>query len=124
MTVQDTSIKTYHEIISEGLLGDRQVEVYELLAKNVPLTDMEITQKLGKKDPNYVRPRRKELVDMGIVEDAGKRKCSITNRDAYQWQIVEKAAFKKLVKKLLKKDKIECAACHGKGWIDRRELGG
>ena len=121
MTVQDTSIKTYHEIIAEGLLGDRQVEVYELLLKNVPLTDVEITQKLGKRDPNYVRPRRKELVDMGLVEDAGKRKCSITHREAYQWRIVDNAPFKKLVKT---KDKIECSACQGKGWIDRRELGG
>jgi len=36
-------------------------------------------------DPNMVRPRRKELVDLGLVEEVGKRKCSISGRMALIW---------------------------------------
>lgn len=114
MTVRDTSIKTYNEIIAEGLLGDRQVEVYQLLEQRPDMTDMEITKALGQEDPNYARPRRKELLDMGLIESSGKRRCSITHREVYQWRIIENAPYKKLVKV---KDRIECRTCKGKGWV-------
>jgi len=116
MSVRDTSIKTYYEIIDEGLLGERQVEVYELLYKKSDLTDREITAELHQTDPNYARPRRKELLDMGLIESSGKRKCSITHREVYQWRIVDNAPYKKLVGK---KDKIQCPMCEGRGWVNK-----
>lgn len=112
--VRDTSIKTYYQIKEEGLIGDRQIEVYELLMKMPNLTDREITIHLHQQDPNYARPRRKELLDMGLIESSGKRKCSITHRIVYQWRILEKVAYKKLLKK---KDKTQCPMCEGKGYV-------
>jgi len=116
MVVRDTSIKTYYEIIEEGLLGERQVEVYELLYQKPDLTDREITAELHQSDPNYARPRRKELLDMGLIESSGKRKCSITHREVYQWRVLENAPYKKPIKKT---DNIQCPTCEGRGWVTK-----
>lgn len=112
--VRDTSIKTYYQILDEGILGERQVEVYELLYQKPNLTDREITAELHQVDPNYTRPRRKELLDMGLIESSGKRQCSITHREVYQWRALEQAQYKKLPKK---KDKLQCPTCKGKGYV-------
>ena len=50
-----------------------------------PLTDREIALALGFSDPNKVRPRRKELLDAGMIRDCGKRFCSVSFKLAYCW---------------------------------------
>lgn len=42
---------------------------------------------LFSKDPNVIRPRRNELVKMGVLEEKYKRKCCISNRRAIVWGI-------------------------------------
>jgi hypothetical protein len=120
MTVQETSIKAYHEIIDEGLVGKRQTEVFELLIKNPNLTDTEIAIKLGYKDMNKTRPRRKDLVDLGMVIENGKRTCSITTRTVIQWCIKPKLTKFDVIenrKNLCKKKK--CPFCKGTGLIQK-----
>jgi transcription initiation factor IIE alpha subunit len=120
MGVQDTSIKAYHEIIEEGIVGKRQAEVFELLTKTSDLTDSEIAIKLGYKDMNKTRPRRKDLVDLGIVEEHGKRHCSITKRTVIQWRIKPKLTIADILrnKKNFSKRK-KCPFCKGTGIIQK-----
>ena len=83
---QQTSIKSYLDLIEEQKLGKRQLEVLRVL-KQEPLTDLEITKRLGKLDPNYVRPRRNELVKHLLVKKTGRRICKVSGRLANVWKV-------------------------------------
>ena len=91
--VQDTSKISYGQIKEAGL-GERQRIVYDTIRSatqnGVPITDREITRFLGYEDPNTVRPRRFELVSMGLVEEAGKRQCNVSRRRALTWRTPKK----------------------------------
>lgn len=113
--VRQTSVDCYYEIMEEGLIGDRQKIVYDFIIDNENLTDMEITIALGYKDPNKIRPRRKELFDFGLILDGGIKKCSITGRKAHFWKINPKPDLDSL-RGVKKKKKIKCSFCNGKGY--------
>ena len=83
--VRLTSVLTYNDIVDEGLVGDRQQMVYEAFRKYSGSSDSEITRLLGFSDNNAVRPRRCELVDMGLIYEGEKRKCSVTGRLVMTW---------------------------------------
>lgn len=84
--VRDTSIDSYYRCVDEGIVTGRQLEVLDWVRDTPLRTDRELAVLLGVDDPNYVRPRRKELVDLGLVVDAGKRVCSVTGRKVYVWK--------------------------------------
>ena len=88
--IQDTSRISYGQIKENGL-GEKQRIVYDQIKKSSSIglyqTDREIAQALGFRDPNKVRPRRFELVAMGLVEEAGKKICSISGRLSISWKI-------------------------------------
>lgn len=91
-SMRDTSLLTYGWLQNVGL-GEKQRKVFEViktctLQHNHP-TDREIARKLDYKDPNKVRPRRFELMEEGIIVEAGKRKCSISGRLALTWKVPE-----------------------------------
>jgi len=48
-----------------------------------------IARGMGFLDPNKVRPRRKELLDMGLVVESGKRVCEFTGKLCYVWDVEE-----------------------------------
>lgn len=123
MTVRDTSIRTYYEIKEEGLIGKRQLEVLELFAEvKDSLTDMELAARLNYDDPNNVRPRRKELYDLGIVESDGKRVCRITDRLVHQWRMVDEINLSDVRKnKNNLRNKVKCPMCKGKGIIEKKQ---
>jgi hypothetical protein len=81
--IQETSVESYLEIIKN--LGDKQEEVLFAIKQMVAGTDTEIANYLGYSDINSVRPRRFELVELGLVREVGKRICSITGRNAIVW---------------------------------------
>lgn len=85
--IQDTSLLSWVEL--QPSLGERQAEVYHALQQLGNATDVEIAHHLGHLDPNYVRPRRKELLDLGVVRAAEKRPCKITGRTVYAWEIIK-----------------------------------
>jgi len=71
-------------------------EIIQLLQlKPQGMTDREMANHYNYLDPNVVRPRRYELVYgtkrhpelAGILENAGERKCSITNRQTIFWTL-------------------------------------
>ena len=86
MNVRDTSLISYAQLRES--LGDRQKVVLILIRKNPDCTDRELTNLLGSFDSNFVRPRRNELVKLGLIEESGKKKCSMSGRLAITWREV------------------------------------
>jgi len=84
--VRDTSLICYRELVELGKVNDRCQEVYNYIIKNPSETDTEISKGLGYDDPNKVRPRRKDLYNMGLVVECEVRKCSFTNRLCHTWE--------------------------------------
>lgn len=95
--MQPTSLEAYRYIKHKAIptIGDRQQLVLDVIrASKVPLTDLEIANKLRFGDPNHVRPRRYELVEMGVIEKAGKRPCTISGRKAFTWRITPRSTYR------------------------------
>ena len=114
--VRETSIKAYYELRDSGIIGKREGKVLRAILDNPNSTDREIAHILGYSDPNKVRPRRKGLFDLGIVADAGKRSCTISNKNAHIWSI--KSLDKNEVKRYkVKQKRCICPMCNGKGYI-------
>lgn len=63
------------EAYAEGRLDLFPRRTREILAvfegSKHPLTDRQVMEKLGKTDPNAVRPRITELVDAGVLKEEG-----------------------------------------------------
>ena len=85
---RDTSILSYREL--QPSLGDKHQTVLVAFHAYPCSTDLEIAYHLGFKDPNKVRPRRKELVDMGLIVDVGVRPCKISHKTAHIWSVVKR----------------------------------
>ena len=109
----------YKKIVAEGLLSDRHQQVYNTIANYPNSTDREIMQLLGFKDANSVRPRRKELMDMGLIETVGKVKCKLSGRTVYAWCVVNN--IKVSLVRYFKKNqfKLTCPLCSGQGKTTR-----
>ena len=88
--VRDTSVQAW---LSLSNLGQMQQLVYECIEKRsregLFPTDREVAKDLGLSDPNAVRPRRFELMQMGLVVEAGKRTCSVTEKLVLTWKVVD-----------------------------------
>lgn len=89
--VQDTSREAYRGIVSHPLeLSGRHREYLDALrAMKHASTDQEVSRFAGHSDPNYFRPRRNELVKMGLVVESGKRVCSVSGKTALVWWVNE-----------------------------------
>jgi hypothetical protein len=85
--VQDTSIVSYITLMAEGKIGADQELVLRFMADHQLLTDREIARDMGFDDPNKIRPRRNELVRIGVVVANGKRKCTVSGKLAYVWLV-------------------------------------
>lgn len=89
--IEETSLEAYEQI--KPHLGKREEEVLNALRnfnrEGKDATDYEITIYLGQRDPNYVRPRRYDLVNKyKLVGFSQKRVCSITGKMALAWKIL------------------------------------
>ena len=91
--IQETSLQAYKEILPE--MGERQLIVLnalrELCNANLDATDQEIRVYLRKADPNYVRPRRNELVNkFKLVGFSQKRPCKVTGKTSLAWKVLDR----------------------------------
>jgi len=91
--MRETSLEAYIEM-KEEKKGTRREIIYETIkrlnSQGIYPTDRELQEiYLHWKEPNMVRPRRKELEDMGMIAPAGKRKCLVSGRSAYTWVVVK-----------------------------------
>ena len=88
--VRQTSIQAYRE--EQPHISERQKMVYWYIRHFPSLTDRELTKLIGFEDPNKVRPRRKELLDLGLITESGKRPCMVTGKTALTWKATEAQA--------------------------------
>ena len=84
--VSENSLKCYHELIESKLLGKRQLEVFKAILLNPNQTDRELAELLNQEDSNYVRPRRRDLERLGLIEKSGDKICSISHKTASTWK--------------------------------------
>jgi len=67
------------------VLGQRHELILEALRTIQPATAYEVARFMGFSDPNAVRPRIHELLERGLVREAGRRACSCTGSQATEW---------------------------------------
>lgn len=88
--VSDTSVSAFRDLNeNDSLVSDRQ-RVLDVLRKFGACTDSEIAEFLGEKNPvdsKKFRPRRKELVDEGLVVSVGKSVCEVSGRVVLLWDL-------------------------------------
>jgi len=84
--VQPTSAQSYFKF-SEDELGKRQKEIFKFLKIQGPLSNREISSRMGI-PINSVTPRIKELREMGVVMDDGKTYDTKTDREVLVWVAV------------------------------------
>ena len=89
MTVRTTSIEAYKRLKEEGKDITNEEKVYLAIKIQPNMTDSEIAMVLGFDDRNQVRPRRKSLLDQGLIHSTGTRSCLMTGRECLTWAIVE-----------------------------------
>jgi hypothetical protein len=85
--MRDTSIEAYRNLLSSGDLSRQLNEAYQVIYKQGPVTGQELT-KIMEEDGKWklLAP----LKHMGLVEEISKRKCLITGRVVYEWDITGK----------------------------------
>lgn len=91
-TVRDTSLHAYRtEILPE--LGERQLAVYEFLLREGPSTTREIAKWFGC-DACSITGRIDELRKAKLLTtEEKKRKCGVTGRTAYAWDVIRDTLF-------------------------------
>jgi hypothetical protein len=87
VTVRQTSLQAYRE--EQPRMGERQKLVLWFIRKFPRRTDRELTKLIGFTDPNQVRPRRKELLDAGLIYEAGRRPCTVSGKTALVWEATQ-----------------------------------
>lgn len=85
--IQQTSLTAYLDNLSK--LGANQQRVLKIISTRVGICDQEIAKELNW-PINCVTGRRRELVEMGHIEEAYKGKYSATNRTVIFWKLKER----------------------------------
>lgn len=80
---KQVSLNAFLKLDEDKLSGMRKMVLDEF--KKGPGTDSEVMQRLGYSDPNKVRPRRKELYNMGLLRVNCKRVCGVTGLVVIEW---------------------------------------
>ena len=87
--IADTSLKAYMEI--QPHLGRMEADVLAAIKQHPRCTDSELTFFMGYGyDKNKVRPRRNKLLELGLIHDAGKRRCELTSMTCHVWEANKK----------------------------------
>ena len=82
MTVQQTSHDAYDEIKPD--VPTLRQRVFAFIVRHGGATDEEMQNTLGMR-ANTQRPRRRELVQQGMVRDSGKTRKTQSGREAIVW---------------------------------------
>lgn len=89
--MQLTSLYQYfpsysEEEFNQAFRQEVKREIIKML-QEMPMTDREMSFRLGYPDPNKVRPRRNELVKLGIVEEDTRRICNVGLKLSIAWRL-------------------------------------
>ena len=86
--VQPTSLEAYLRIQDEGIPDTQQDMILMLFRfSKEPMTNREIANALGL-EPSTVSARRNELIDHGLMRQAGKRRCRVSGFTALTWRVI------------------------------------
>ena len=92
--VRDTSREAYREVLPE--VKGRQLEVLRGLDSYLTYhdgepTSSELMRYVGVTDPNSVRPRLTELLELRYAEASeNPRKCGVTGKKAHTWRVTQR----------------------------------
>jgi hypothetical protein len=84
--MRSTSIATYEQIVAEGLLPEKRLEVYECIFERGPCTATQVEVWLNDKSAHK---RTSELRDQGVLYEKGEVDCPITGRPAILWDVTD-----------------------------------
>ncbi len=92
--IRATSIAAYNQVKASGYLSKKRWQTYQFLAEFGPMTAGEFTVNIMKANgrvegnPSYHR-RLEELEKQQVVRRIGTRTCSVSNKEAEVWDIIE-----------------------------------
>lgn len=94
-----TSAQAYREIQESKLISCRQWQVYDVLYRCGPLTANEALERIALETPEQARAIRlsstrtrfTELRRLGLLREAGERKCTTSGKRAIVWECVKDA---------------------------------
>lgn len=87
--IRKTSVEAFNAFNALTDLGKRQRVVWDAIKKFPNRTALELSALLRKPDPNFVRPRISELLELGLIWENGKRKCRVSGRMALTWFVMK-----------------------------------
>ncbi len=110
MNMRQTSVDCYNEIVTNGLLSKRRLEVYEIIYSNGPLTANEIVRiskvKYPNTNPSSFNARLSELKRCGVIIEVGEKRDDISNNNCYIWDLTDRLPVKMKQPTNIKNDKI------------------
>lgn len=109
--VNKTSLEAYQEIIRNGLLSKRRLQVYDIIFNHQPLTGSQVatvfkSQNSLNTNSENIRNRITELKEMGVVEECGYSVDPVTNMTVLNFKTTNKLP-KKLIRKASKRQKVD-----------------
>jgi len=96
--IQETSKKSYKELIEAGVLGKMQQRVFSLIHQ-YPNNPDRIIAEIGHLRINQVTGRRNELMAEGCVLDAGIIEDEETGKSVHIWAVPEAIYYRPKPKK-------------------------
>jgi hypothetical protein len=88
---RETSAECYREIVENGLVSKKRLEVYQIVYKSGPMTSaevyLELTQGRRVNAISQSRARFTELRQMDLLQEKGTKKCSVTGKTAILWDV-------------------------------------
>ncbi len=92
MSVRQTSIAVYHQIIDGALISERKRQIYAILFQFGPLTGNEIFRYLDLKlkiNQANIYARLGEMVKVGVVKECDERQCNVTGNNVLTWDVTD-----------------------------------
>ncbi len=89
--MRSTSSEALRAVTESGFIAASQKEVYGCLFERGPLSSREVDVALGKSGH---WKRLSELAAMGIVGEAGSKKCPVTGRRVILWDVTDRLPVK------------------------------
>lgn len=89
--VRETSLETYNYIMESGLLSKRLRKAYGVFYLHGPLTGQELNSRMeGDGAWKLCSP----LKEMGVLQEVEKRRCKVTGRMAFAWDVTANIPMK------------------------------
>jgi hypothetical protein len=89
--IRQTSKDVYRQIVESGALTPARMKVYGALFEDGPMTGAELDGYLAKSGGRgHFHKRLSELRDQGVVREVGKRRCTVSGKDALAWDVTDR----------------------------------